>query len=167
MSTRGTISIDSTIASLIKVSGHYFLSIGEINSILLNNESVDAIIIEDLQEQHVSVSYQLLHIVPATTDDDPDRKHDWRWSFQRLSTFKVAGTLIQPVNPDICTRITQRPFYLFESASLLAIGATLLEAVGTNPVPEMSKALPEFPYRESSGNVVPLYFMLYILTSNY
>jgi hypothetical protein len=101
LSSHRTVTIDSTIASLLKCAGHYFLCIGEINNIFVDAESVDSIPIEYLEEKSVSISYQLLHFIPATAEDDPELKHDWRWSFRRLSTFKVPGMLVQPINPDI------------------------------------------------------------------
>ncbi|KAF8176492.1 hypothetical protein BJ912DRAFT_857405 [Pholiota molesta] len=150
-----TVTNDTPIASLLKCSGHYFLCIGEINNIFVDAESVDAIPIDYLEEKSVNISYQLLHFIPATGDDDPEAKHDWRWSFRRLSTFKVPGILVQPINPDVCTRIPNKPYYLCESGSLLATGASLLERVATAgniTIPEIKKS-PEFPYCEASGKV--------------
>ncbi|KAF8148643.1 hypothetical protein B0H34DRAFT_668291, partial [Crassisporium funariophilum] len=110
-----------------------------------------------LARSSISLSkMKLLHLVPATIEDTPDLKHDWKWSFRRLSTIeKVPGVLIQPINPDVSTRLPNRPYYLCESSFLLTTGASLLEqttAVGNVPVPEI-KPSSDFPYRKSNGSV--------------
>lgn len=153
LSSHSMVTIDSTIASLIKCSGHYFLGIGEINNIIIDGNSVDAVSVDSLYERTVTISYQLLHFVPANLEDDPSGKHDWRWSFRRLLTFKVSGILVQPINPNVSTRILNKPYYLCETGFLVATAASLLERVtgaGSVPIPEV-KLSSDFPYRTDKG----------------
>lgn len=80
LASHQTVTIDSTVATLVKCSEHYFLAIGEVNNIFVDAESVDAIPVEFLEEKSVMISYQVLHFIPATTEDDPKGRNVWRWS---------------------------------------------------------------------------------------
>ena len=147
------VEMDSPIASLVRCDGHVFLCIGEVNDITIDNYHTDHVAVEYLSEPTVFVSYQILFIVPAKVDDDPDLKHDWRWSGMRGSSHRVAGCIVQPINPSVSTRVTGNPFYLFESGVLMAVGATIferLESVAGNLLPEMRKS-DQFPYHEETG----------------
>ena len=149
------VEMDSPIASLVRCDGRVFLCIGEVNDITIDNHHADHVAVEYLTEPTVFISYQVLFIVPAKVDDDPDLKHDWRWSGMRGSSHRVAGRVVQPINPSVSTRVTGNPFYLFESGVLMAIGATIFEwlesvAQAGNLLPEMRKS-DQFPYREETG----------------
>jgi hypothetical protein len=67
--------------------------------------------------------------VPATINDDPELKHDWHWSGKHGGSHCVSGCLVEPINPTISTRDAGRPFYLFESSVLMALGLTILECI--------------------------------------
>jgi hypothetical protein len=147
------VEMDSPIALLVRCDGHVFLCIGEVNGITVDNQHTDHVGVEYLTEPTVFVSFQLLFIVPANVDDDPNLKHDWRWSGARGSSHQVAGRIVQPINPSISTRVTGNPHYLFESSVLMAIGAIIferLESVAGNILPEVRKS-DRFPYCEETG----------------
>lgn len=80
------VEMDSPIASLVRCDGRVFLCIGEVNDITVDNQHTDHVGVEYLTEPTVFVSFQLLFIVPANVDDDPNLKHDWRWSGARGSS---------------------------------------------------------------------------------
>ena len=80
-----------------------FLCIGEVNDITVDNQHTDHVVVEYLTEPTVFVLFQLLFIVPANVDDDPNLKHDWRWSGTRGSSHQVAGCIVQLINPSIST----------------------------------------------------------------
>jgi hypothetical protein len=134
------VEMDSPITSLVQSDGRVFLCIGEVNDITIDNHHTDHIAVEYLAEPTVFISYQLLFLVPARVEDDPDLKYDWRWSGGRGSSHRVAGCIVQPINPSVSTRVTGNLFYLFESSVLMAVGAMIferLESVARNPLPEL------------------------------
>lgn len=148
-----SIRMDSPIAILLNCENHLFVCIGEVNDITFDSKHVDEISLETLTEPSVYVSYQVLCVVPATSEDDPTLRNDWRWSHRRLATHRVSGRLIEPINPSISIREIGNPAYLFESGVLMALGASILERLTS----EEGKLLPEvvssddFPYREATG----------------
>jgi hypothetical protein len=104
----------------------------------------------------VFVSYQILDVIPASIEDDPDFKHDWRWSGMRGSLHRASGCLVQPINPSLSTRELGNPFYLFESSVLMAISATIFERLGSGNgtvLPEARRS-DKFPYRKETGNII-------------
>lgn len=121
------VQMDSSIATLVHCDGHVFLCIGEVNDIMIDSQHTDHVMIEYLTEPSILVSYQMLYIVPTKVDDDPDLKHDWRWSGKRGSLHRVSGRIVQPINPSLSTQEPGNPFYLFESSVLVAVGATIFE----------------------------------------
>jgi hypothetical protein len=150
------VQIDSPIATVIRCDGHVFLCIGEVNDITVDSQHTDHIGVEYLTELSVFVSYQMLYVIPAGIEDDPDFKHDWRWSGKHGSSHRVAGCLVQPINPSLSTRELGNPFYLFESSVLMAVSATIFERVrsGNGTVlPEVRRS-DKFPYHEETGDVL-------------
>jgi hypothetical protein len=126
---------------------------GEVNDIIVDNQHVDHIAVEYLTEPTVFISYQMLYVVPAKVQDDPDLKHDWQRSGKRGLSHRVSERIIQPINPSLSTREPGNPFYLFESSVLMAIGATILgklEPGNGNLLPEVKES-DRFPYHEETG----------------
>jgi hypothetical protein len=148
-----SIRIDSPIVTLVKCENRLFLCIGEVNDISFDSKHLEQLAIEMLSEPSVYVSFQLLFLVPTTVDDDPEEKHDWRWSGKRGETYRASGHLVEAINPAVCTRDAGRPFYLLESSMLMAFGLTILERIAS----EDGRLLPVirrsdfFPYREKTG----------------
>lgn len=155
MSGDDQVQMDLPVASLVRCRGHIFLCIGEVNDIIVDNQHTDHIAVEYLAEQTVVVSYQMLYIVPAKVQDDPNLKNDWRWSGGcGLGSHRVPGCLIQPINPNVSTQEPGNPFYVFESSVLMAIGEMILGKLesgnGNLVIPEVKES-EWFPYREETG----------------
>ncbi len=104
LSSGHRVQLNSPIATLVQCHKHLFLCIGEVNDITVNSHHVDQISIDYLMEPSVFVSYQMLLLVPASIEDDPDLKNDWHWSGRRGTTHNVVGQLVKPINPSISTR---------------------------------------------------------------
>jgi len=107
-----------------------------------------------LSEETVTVSYQILGLRPATSDDDPELIHDWRTYHMEERTLIAPGRLVQTVNPTISKIHTKSPFYLFQSNFLVALAASLFqESLGVSRTKGIQQIVPtpEFPYREGSG----------------
>jgi hypothetical protein len=144
-----------TVCSLVYVETRFWLSIGEVTGIKVNGRSAPYVDLDMLGDDTVMVSYQLLGLRSATTDDDPDRKHDWRTHPIQEHSFTVPGRLIQPINPTTSKTHTGLPFYLLESAVLVALTASLFQSLAVPDLKRVPKLLPskEYPYREASGMV--------------
>jgi hypothetical protein len=152
-SSASTIQIDSPIATLVKCEDHIFLCIGEVNDIIHDSNHLEEIAVDTLMEPSVFVTFQLLFLVPASVEDDPDLNHDWRWSGKRGDTFRSPGRLIESINPAVCTRNAGKPFYLFDSGTLMAIGHAILERINPEDghLLAVIRSSDVFPYREAAG----------------
>jgi len=144
------IRMDFPVASILKCDGRFFVCIGEVNDLVFDSKHVPDILLDQLQDSTTYVSFQLLHLIPATEDDDPTCKTDWHWPLGRGSTYQVPGRLVEPVNPDLSMKTVNKPFYLFESGTLQVIGSLFLERLTreeSQQVPVI-QATASFPYRE-------------------
>jgi hypothetical protein len=74
------VQIDSPIATLVRCEGCIFLCISEVKDIIVDSQHANHVVIKYLMEPTVFVSYQILYIIPANMEDDPDHKHDWQWT---------------------------------------------------------------------------------------
>ncbi|PBK59574.1 hypothetical protein ARMSODRAFT_777510 [Armillaria solidipes] len=73
--------INEPIGTLLYCERQLFLCLGTVTDIRLGshkNSSVEEISLETLGEDGVTVSFQVMHIVPATVDDDSSERNDWR-----------------------------------------------------------------------------------------
>jgi hypothetical protein len=161
MSRRDVVKMDSPIATLMRCSGQLFLCIGEVIDITVDSRHADQVTTDYLTEPSVFISYQMLFLVPATVEDDPDLKNDWRWSGKRGGWFRVSGCLVQPIDPSISTKVIGHPFYLFESRVLMTIGCSILECLERElqdhaiSIPDI-KRTEMFPYCEATGDITLL-----------
>ena len=147
--------VSDPIVSLLICDNRAWLSFGEVNGLKIDGDSVEFIPHEILGEATVAISYQLLGLRPATSDDDPTSKHDWRsCRTEREQSFTVAGSLVQPINPDLPQDIgVGIGYYLLDSQVLVALTASLLEKFTAADLKNVPKLAPtkDFPYRERAG----------------
>ena len=161
MSRRDVVKMDSPIATLMCCSGQLFLCIGEVIDITVDSQHADQVTTDYLTEPLVFISYQMLFLVPATVEDDPDLKNDWCWSGKQGEWFRVFGCLVQPINPSISTKVIGHPFYLFESCVLMTIGCSILKCLEQElqdhaiSIPDI-KRTEMFPYCEATGDITLL-----------
>ncbi|KAG6808971.1 hypothetical protein H0H93_016294 [Arthromyces matolae] len=141
------------IATLAISDGRIWLCLGEINSIKHDTQVVESISLELMAEATVTVSFQLLGLRPATSDDDPTMQSDWRsYSLSFEKTCTVPGRLVHPLDADYATPTGHNFYYLFKSSVLIATAATLNERLA----PSLKKLVTiqrtkDFPYRERTG----------------
>ncbi|KAJ7255087.1 hypothetical protein B0H12DRAFT_1233167 [Mycena haematopus] len=147
------ILVSEPIVTLVRCEDKIFVCIGEVTDIWLDSKSVEQLSVNTLQERKVTVHFQILCLVPASTEDDPESKHDWRSRGVLREVLTTHGRLVLPVDPALSTRIPGKPYYLFESDVLRAFGAQLLGAVTSDLNKNIPKFTPStsFPYREPSG----------------
>ncbi|KAJ7706534.1 hypothetical protein B0H16DRAFT_1439225 [Mycena metata] len=150
------ILVSEPIATLIRCEEKLFVCIGEVTNIRLNGKSLEQLDVDSLRERGASIQFQILSLVPATTEDDPEGKHDWRSSGVLRNVLSTPGRLVLPVDPALSTRIPGKPYFLFESGVLRALGAQLLDEVTlvlNSHIPK-STSTASFPYREPSGTYI-------------
>ena len=150
--------ITDPIATLIHVENQYWLCIGEVNGLKLDGKAVGYISLDMLSEETVTVSYQMLGLRPATSDDDPELKHDWRTYSMEEKSLSVPGKLIQSVDPAVSLTHKKTPFYLFESTVIVAITASIFQSLAVSDlkkVPKLART-DEYPYRATSGKYFSL-----------
>ncbi len=79
-----------------------------------------------LMEDMTSIMYQLIHLIPATQNDDPSLKNDWRTSSHlQPAYFTAPSRLVQPINP-ILSMADFKPLFLFDSSMLIALADSLM-----------------------------------------
>ncbi|KAF8814766.1 hypothetical protein BYT27DRAFT_7229300 [Phlegmacium glaucopus] len=72
------IIVSDPVASLIRIENNFWLCIGEVNGLQIDGQLVDYVSFEMLVEETVRVSYQVVGLRPATFEDDPEGRNDWR-----------------------------------------------------------------------------------------
>ncbi|KAJ7761266.1 hypothetical protein DFH07DRAFT_957330 [Mycena maculata] len=144
--------VSEPIATLVRCEEKLFVCIGEVTDMRLDSKSNDQLSLDVLQERNVTVHFQILRLIPATTEDDPDSKHDWRSTGVLRDVLIAPGRLVLPLDPTLSTRIVGKPHYLFESSVLRGFGAQLLQEVTLDLNKKIPKFMPtsNFPYRESA-----------------
>lgn len=155
--------INNPIASLLSCGENIFLCIGEVISIHLGSRAVDYLRLDVLLEDTVHVTYQVYDLVSISIDsnglDDNTQKYEWQTQHLLPMKFKVPGNLILPINPSLSLPPSRVPFYMFETATLIAFASSLRDRL-TDPQLKFipwSKQSDRFPYRERSGKC--LYFI--------
>ncbi|KAF5334132.1 hypothetical protein D9758_018620 [Tetrapyrgos nigripes] len=153
--------ISEPIASVISCEGKPFLCIGKVLDICAGANYLDDITHEDLLDEGIYVTFQLVHLRPATIDDDPTKANDWRSSPHHefaAQQFTVPGHLVQPLDPALNSppENNTKTFYLFDSATLLSVAESLLHKVAelgssqTLKIPSTQRS-DRFPYLTRKG----------------
>jgi hypothetical protein len=161
------LAIGDPIVSLLQCEDHPFLCFGEVLSIAVDSEPIDQIPITMTSDLLVMITYQLIKLEPVTTEDDPNSKHDWRsrhGASTGMEPFQktVPGRLIQTINPELSEPkphkegfVRERPFYLLDSQSLIALTASFTNRLGS----EDAKSIPciarsrHFPYTKAGEDL--------------
>jgi hypothetical protein len=145
--------ISDPVATVISSENQFWFCIGEVNGLKIDGKSVGYISLDMLLEDTVTVSYQMLGLRPATSDDDPDLKHDWRTHSMQEQTFSVPGKFIQSIDPALSVTHKTMPFYLFESTVIVALTASIFQSLNISDLKMVPKfvATTEYPYRATSG----------------
>lgn len=146
-----SLRIGNPVASLVQCEGKIFLAIAQINRIsFASQNSLESIALHLLVDSSAKVDYQILRLLPATIDDDPEGKHDWCWSLQMDGVCEnIPGRLIHPVNPTISIKVPGKPTYLFESSFLVTLCASLHQELLPSEyccIPDVKRS-EYFPYR--------------------
>ncbi|PPQ82822.1 hypothetical protein CVT26_008090 [Gymnopilus dilepis] len=146
--------VNDPIATLIYSENQFWLGIGEVNGLRIDGQSVGYISLDMLTEETVSISYQMLGLRRASSDDDPELKHDWRTYAMAEKSFTVPGRLVQVMDPTLSKTHKGVPFYLFQGSALVALAASIFQDLTISDLKRVPKlaVTHEYPYRESSGS---------------
>ena len=148
--------ISDPVATLLYSEKCFWICIGKVNDIKIDGDPAASVPVHMLDKDTVTISYQMLGLRPATSDDDPDQNHDWRTYTTQERSFTVPGRLIQVVNPTLSVTHTDIPFYLFQSSVLVALTASIFQGLAIPHLKSVPKIAPsqEYPYREASGESI-------------
>ncbi|KAF8216255.1 hypothetical protein K438DRAFT_1901897 [Mycena galopus ATCC 62051] len=152
--------VSEPIATLVRCEEKLFVCIGEVTDIRLDGKSLEKLDVDSLRERKVTVRFQILCLLPATNEDSPEGKHDWRSGGSLRQVLSAPGHLVLSVDPALSTCIPGKPYYLFESGVLRAFGAQLLDEVTlalNSHIPKCALTS-NFPYHERTGTRRPVFF---------
>ncbi|KAG6821750.1 hypothetical protein H0H92_001073, partial [Tricholoma furcatifolium] len=144
--------VQDPIATLTLCNGRAWLCIGEVNNISHDSQSVASVPLEILYEGTVVISFQVVGLHPATSDDDPTFQYDWRsHKLVTEATRTVPGRFIEILDVKTELSISNSSFYLFKSSNLVAKATALFEHLqfDLKSLATVSQTK-DFPYRESS-----------------
>lgn len=143
--------IGNPIAGLVRCEEHIFLAISQVNRLhFASNSDLDHIQLHYLVDSSSKVDFQILRLLPATSNDDPSQEFDWCWSLKMEATvMNVPGRLIHPINPTMSVHMPGQPTYLFESSFLLSLSSSLYQELQPQDLRELPtvKCSEYFPYR--------------------
>jgi hypothetical protein len=145
--------ITDPIATLVHSENQFWFCIGEVNGLKINGRAVGFVSLDMLSEGTVVVSYQILGLRPAMSNDDPALKHNWRTYSMHEKSFSASGKLIQTLDPALSVTHTTMPFYLFESTVIVALTASIFQSLTVSDLRRVPKfaMTKDYPYRATSG----------------
>ncbi len=128
----------------------------------VGNLSVNDIELNILAEDGVTITFQIIDLVPPTTEDDPTLKHNWHSRNQpQPQCYTVPGQFVQAITPTLAIPDVGKTFWLLDSLELIAFGRDLVQQVNSvtpnasvskkNSLIPLVKLTREFPYLEASG----------------
>ena len=121
--------IGNPVATLVQCEGLVFLAVAQVNQLQFASRSdLDEIAIHLLVDETAKVDYQILWLVPASVDDDPDQINGWCWSLDMEAFHKdILGRLVHPLNPSISVQTPGKPTFLFDSSFLAMMSSSLYQ----------------------------------------
>ncbi|KAF6757726.1 hypothetical protein DFP72DRAFT_808703 [Ephemerocybe angulata] len=144
--------VHDPIAALVQCDGRIWLAVGEVNGIRYNGQALNRVGHSLLREPALKVSFQILGLREATSEDDPNEENDWRTYTMPTESLNAHARFIEPLAPEVATR-GSKPFYLLQTPLLIATTSLLqqrLPAAELKLLPR-AKRTSEFPYHERWG----------------
>jgi len=135
--------IGNPIATLVWCEGQIFLTITQINQLhFASNNNLSEICLHHPADSSVKVDFHILHLLPATVDDNPTKEYDWCWSLQmEFMCDSVPGWFAHLINPSILVCMCGKPTYLLKSSFLVSLASTpIWGIVATEPSQDSSCA---------------------------
>ena len=147
--------VNNPVVSLLLCDDKIFLCVGEVIGIQMGTTFIDHVSLDTLLEDSIKVTYQACSLVCTAQDEDSTHLNDWRTQELLPMKFKVPGFLIQPINPILATPPSQSPYYLFDTATLIALTSSLHDRMTKHYV-KLIPRTPQthhYPYHEKSGKL--------------
>ncbi|KAJ7802330.1 hypothetical protein B0H14DRAFT_1664919 [Mycena olivaceomarginata] len=144
-----SLRIGNPVATIVRCDGECFLAVGQVNTIILGSRPMESIVLELLPDRGTKISYQIFHLAPVNSGDEPGDKYDWKWSlgFESRTIHNVPGHLVHPLNPTVSNQVPGKPTYLFSSDVLITVAANIDGYLAHyNAIPEIGQS-ETFPYR--------------------
>jgi hypothetical protein len=145
--------VGEPIALLVRCETLVVLAVAQVNRLRFASQSdLDELAVHFLADPTAKINCQLLHLVPASVEDDPTQVHDWCWSMGMEAMCKnVDGQYAHSLNPSISVLRPGKPTFLFESSFLVNLSCALFQDLQPEdyqrlPVVKWTEA---FPYRIS------------------
>ncbi|KAE9393284.1 hypothetical protein BT96DRAFT_745636, partial [Gymnopus androsaceus JB14] len=73
--------------------------ISEIKNIRWVSKPAEQLQLDHLLEKLTSISFQVISIIPTTSEDNSSLRNDWCSSSSFSYIFKVPSSLVLPINP--------------------------------------------------------------------
>ena len=142
--------VGNPAAALVRCEENVFVLVNIIGLKFGGENNLQDLKLKYLADKTAKVDFQILHMVPAVQDDDPNNEYDWCWSqAMEVACCDVPGWLIWAVNPGIIIHEPGKPTYLFKTSALLVLAGYLhchLSPHNINSIPTI-KCTVYFPYR--------------------
>ncbi|KAJ7834960.1 hypothetical protein B0H14DRAFT_2256911, partial [Mycena olivaceomarginata] len=146
-----SLRIGNPVATIVRCDGECFLAVGQVNTIILGSRPMESIVLELLPDRGTKISYQIFHLAPVNSGDEPGDKYDWKWSlgFESRTIHNVPGHLVHPLNPTVSNQVPGKPTYLFSSDVLITVAANIDGYLAHyNAIPEIGHP---FGFQKRSG----------------
>jgi hypothetical protein len=123
-----SLHIGNPVTILVRCDCLVVLAIAQVNQLRFALRDINELPAHLLADPTVRIDSQILHLVPATLDDDLTQVHDWCWSLDMEATCdNVPGQDIQPINPSVSVQIPGKLTFLFESTFLVTLSFSLFQ----------------------------------------
>ncbi|EIW77944.1 hypothetical protein CONPUDRAFT_61354 [Coniophora puteana RWD-64-598 SS2] len=162
---RELLSIGNPVASLFRWNEKLFLGLAQVNDIQFNSQPCDEFPTELLGEDSAKLSLQLIGLRPATVEDDPSQRYDWRSApLLSIHLSDVAGRVITPVDPKLVIPGLEQQFFLLDTPTLISLTSSLHDKLVPHHVHHIASVSPrafDFPYKEPAGTSFSILMMFY------
>ncbi|KAH9009790.1 hypothetical protein EDB85DRAFT_2282777 [Lactarius pseudohatsudake] len=146
-----TLRVGNPVALLVRCGTLVVLAVAQVNRLQFASQSnLDELTVHLLADPTAKVDCQLLHLVPATVEDNPTRVHDWCWSMQMEANCEnVNGRYVHSLNPVISILRPGKPTFLFEGSFLVTLSCSLFQDLRSQDYQRLLvlRRTEFFPYR--------------------
>ncbi|KAJ7355473.1 hypothetical protein DFH08DRAFT_954947 [Mycena albidolilacea] len=73
-----SLRIGNPVATIVRCDGECFLAVGQVNTIILGSCPMESIVLELLPDRGTKISYQIFHLAPVNSGNEPGDKYDWK-----------------------------------------------------------------------------------------
>lgn len=151
-----SLCIGNRIVVLVHCEGLVVLAVAQVNWLkFTGKDNLTELPLHLLADPTTKVDSQVLHLIPATLDDNPTQVHNWCWSLQmEASCDNIPGQGVHAINPSLSIQKPGKPTFLFESTLLVTLSCNLFQELRPQDRKNLSvvKQTEFFPYRSSGAS---------------